>query len=327
MKISKIQKIQKFKFISMISKRLIEMGRIEAETFIQVYTNFEKTEENYNYLDNYNYGEQIIELVRTLSEQTIIEMYTDLFPEESKKDIQEYPNVEELDLGRKDLVLFLSHSHKDVDMVMKIKEQLEKTSWIYCFVAHKDIEPTKKWLEEINKYLRGCHAFVPFLSENFKKSNWCEQEVGFAESRNIPVIPIKINVNPYGFIQEYQALSLEKGDSYVDLAEKIESVILNKDSILSSIAQEKMKQGLDNLKRGFLYSTNKTVAKTILGQLLSFKKGQIPESYIAEINERWRQNHKIKEIENINSFMEKFSGKYILKKDKINRLIENKPMQ
>jgi hypothetical protein len=47
---------------------------------------------------------------------------------------------------------------------------------------------------------------VVFLHKGFHESQWCDQEVGFARARRIPILPITIDERPYGFISKYQAL-------------------------------------------------------------------------------------------------------------------------
>src|SRR6185369_4849425 len=39
------------------------------------------------------------------------------------------------------------------------------------------------------------------------KSEWTDQEVGFAVARNVPMLAVNLGRNPYGFIGKFQALS------------------------------------------------------------------------------------------------------------------------
>ena len=78
---------------------------------------------------------------------------------------------------------------------------------ISTFVAHSDIQPTKEWLEEILCALRTMDALGAYLVEGFPNSAWTDQEVGYALARNVPIIPLKFDRDPYGFIGRFQALS------------------------------------------------------------------------------------------------------------------------
>jgi hypothetical protein len=75
-------------------------------------------------------------------------------------------------------------------------------------VAHEAIEPTRKWQEEIESALRTCDALLAFLTLEFVGSRWCDQEVGFAVARRLLIVPVKIGVDPHGFMGQYQAISV-----------------------------------------------------------------------------------------------------------------------
>jgi hypothetical protein len=76
-----------------------------------------------------------------------------------------------------------------------------------CFVTHEDIHPTKEWQGEIELALFSMEVMVPLLTEGFKESNWTDQEVGVAIGRGIPVVPVRLGKDPYGFIGKYQAVA------------------------------------------------------------------------------------------------------------------------
>jgi len=77
---------------------------------------------------------------------------------------------------------------------------------INSFVAHQDIEPTKDWQNEIEVALVTMDALLALLSPGFSESKWTDQEVGVAVGRRVPVIPVRIGLDPYGFIGKYQAV-------------------------------------------------------------------------------------------------------------------------
>jgi len=86
---------------------------------------------------------------------------------------------------------------------------------ISVFLAHDDIRVSASWRKEILKSLRRCEIFVPILTEAFAKSNWTDQEAGYALGRGALIAPLKVDVDPYGFIGEFHARRL-KSNSVVE---------------------------------------------------------------------------------------------------------------
>ena len=120
--------------------------------------------------------------------------------------------------------VFLSYSSKDKEFAGQLKAELE-TRGFEAFLAHEDIKPTQEWEAEIFKNLKACDAFIPLLSENFAESDWCDQETGFAVSDGKLVIPLKIDIDPYGFIGKIQALKV--GESIPECCDEIVGIIKN----------------------------------------------------------------------------------------------------
>lgn len=133
------------------------------------------------------------------------------------------------------LKLFISHSSKQKNSANKLKDAL-KIHKIDCFVAHEDVKPTLEWQTEIEKALNTMDCFVSIHTEDFNKSPWCQQEIGFAISRNVEIIPIKTRmisdpskeVLPEGFSSKIQAIRAEKLE---DLVTKICSLIEDSEKI------------------------------------------------------------------------------------------------
>jgi hypothetical protein len=109
-------------------------------------------------------------------------------------------------------LVFLSHSHKDVELANSAKEHLEWRFAINLFVAHEDLTPSEEWQTEILRMLRKCDAFIPLLTRNFARSNWTDQETGLALAFKKLIIPIRVDVNPYGFVGKLQALRWDRTD-------------------------------------------------------------------------------------------------------------------
>lgn len=101
--------------------------------------------------------------------------------------------------------VFLSHLAIHKKETSNLQLELRKFG-ISSFVAHVDIEPTKQWQSEIESALSTMDALVALLAVGFKESNWCDQEIGVAIGRQVPIIAVRKGLDPYGFIGKYQAL-------------------------------------------------------------------------------------------------------------------------
>lgn len=123
--------------------------------------------------------------------------------------------------------LFISHSTADKKIATELSAALSLYG-ISSFVAHENIEPSTEWIEEIEKALNTADAFLAFLTKDFEESKWCDQESGIAYGRDIFIFPVKINCDPYGFINKYQALqfSPETEDSLNYLVNKLLETML-----------------------------------------------------------------------------------------------------
>jgi hypothetical protein len=122
------------------------------------------------------------------------------------------------------LRLFLSHVSLHKVKVSQLKVALFDRG-IRAFVAHEDIEPSLEWQDEISLALRSMHALAALITADFHASNWTDQEIGWALGRGIPVIPVQLDVVPYGFIGKIQAIPASF-DDIDSLASNISQVLL-----------------------------------------------------------------------------------------------------
>ncbi len=93
------------------------------------------------------------------------------------------------------------------------------------FVDHDDIEPGKEWQRVIEAALRSCHALAALLHQGVKESNWCDQEVGIAHGLRVPVVPVRLELDPYGFLGSVQAIP-GTGLESKDLARRLIELLL-----------------------------------------------------------------------------------------------------
>ena len=111
------------------------------------------------------------------------------------------------DIWKEGYRVFLSHESNAKVEAPGFKSSLELYG-ITAFLAHEDISPTRLWEEDIKNALASMNAFVPLLTESFHGSNWTDQEIGYALCRNVPIIPVRLGLDPYGFIGKLQAVAL-----------------------------------------------------------------------------------------------------------------------
>jgi len=101
--------------------------------------------------------------------------------------------------------VFLSYLIEYKNIAAKIKRILDDFGF-QSFLAHEDIQPTQDWIKTILEYLNKTQVFLPILTRNFQKSEWVNQEIGYALAKNKLIIPMKIDIDPPGFLLKFQAL-------------------------------------------------------------------------------------------------------------------------
>lgn len=131
--------------------------------------------------------------------------------------------------------MFISHISAKKDHAAQLQSELERFA-ISGFVAHADITPTKEWQNEIELALNTMDAITAMLHDGFKESNWTDQEIGVAIGRNVLVIPIKFDLDPYGFIGKFQAIQAA-GKEFSTIAEKIFTILIQQPKISLRITE------------------------------------------------------------------------------------------
>jgi len=135
--------------------------------------------------------------------------------------------------------VFISHLATFKVQTTSLKTELARYG-IVGFVAHEDIEPTKQWQSEIELGLSTMDALIALLTPEFNDSNWTDQEIGVAIGRQISIVPVRIGLDPYGFIGKYQAIQ-GKGKNPKEIAREIFEVLVSKPVIGQKITTELVK--------------------------------------------------------------------------------------
>lgn len=155
--------------------------------------------------------------------------------------------------GTQPVRVFMSHKYDDRVFIAAVKTLLHEYYGIDAFVAHDNIDPSKKWRDVIRAGLATADMLVAVLHPNFHDSQWCDQEVGWALGRDIPVAAVRRQGEPRGkdgFLEEHQDITLgtTHGGGEWFLARQIFQIALN-----DSRTHEK---GLRALAEAFVHSYN-----------------------------------------------------------------------
>jgi hypothetical protein len=154
--------------------------------------------------------------------------------------------------------LFLSHVSAHKVAVSNLKREL-RAYGVSGFVAHEDIEPSLDWQAEIELALRTMDAMAALLTPEFHESKWTDQEIGIALGLGVFVLPVRLPINPSGFVAKSQGL---RGDltKPVELASLVVDILLKR-----SETHDAMREGLVvGLESAASYAISKLVSTKIV---------------------------------------------------------------
>jgi hypothetical protein len=174
--------------------------------------------------------------------------------------------------------LFITHLAVHKGTADSLKDELEEWG-LDGFVAHKDISPGREWVRVIIAALNTCDALVALLHDGIKVSDWCDQEVGVGLGRGIPVIPVRIDLDPYGLAGVFQGVPWATDRPHTACAGNIVDVLLN-DKRTRALTIEAMVLGLER-------ATSFHMANQIANKLAG--SGGDPLPVMAEQIDRLRQ--------------------------------------
>lgn len=108
--------------------------------------------------------------------------------------------------------IFLSYNSMDRNLASSVKQKL-KTHGFGAFLAHQDIEVSKKWREEIQKHLDTCCALMAIVTKRFRESSWTNQEVGIAIGKGKPVASLIFDTEDLpGFLEAMQGVKAAENE-------------------------------------------------------------------------------------------------------------------
>jgi len=125
-------------------------------------------------------------------------------------------------------ISYSSRSTRDKVTASEIKSRLEAHG-LDVFLAHRDICSGDIWQKTMLIALDSCDIFMPIMTKSIRKSEWANQEMGFAYAlrEKKRFIPIKDGQNPQCMIGKYEALecSYEKGTNKIDYDKTVSIII------------------------------------------------------------------------------------------------------
>lgn len=134
--------------------------------------------------------------------------------------------------------IFASHATSTSSLAGEVKA-LSADLGISAFVDHEDIKVAEQWQDVILKALSTMDVFLAILSSDFKKSFFCNQELGFAiaERRRRryserPLIIMAVmcdDTDPYGFLLGEQAAKVRQA---ADIPSKVLDTLFEQDFYL-----------------------------------------------------------------------------------------------
>jgi hypothetical protein len=125
--------------------------------------------------------------------------------------------------------VFVSHTHPQRQTIAALAHVLDGYGFS-CFVAHDDIEPSREWQDVIELALNTCDVLIAYVTADFSRSDWTDQEVGWALGRELVVIPVRAGADPYGFFGSYQGVPVTDSihGSAVAIARAIAIAVFNR---------------------------------------------------------------------------------------------------
>lgn len=123
--------------------------------------------------------------------------------------------------------IFFSHSSKDKELILSIKNKLNKSTGgvmdIFMSSDGQSIPFGSNWIHKIEDGLQAAKIMFVFVTENSISSGWIYFEAGYAYSKGIQVIPVGIGVDigslkaPLNLLQGFNILSEDSLNNFITI--------------------------------------------------------------------------------------------------------------
>lgn len=108
--------------------------------------------------------------------------------------------------------VFLSHSTKDMNLVLNIRNHLNKAG-ITVYLAEEDLQPGMNLPQKIINNIKSSHCMLVVLTDTGIRSQFVNQEIGIAKGINqriIPMIEKKAKEEMRGLLEGHELIIFEK---------------------------------------------------------------------------------------------------------------------
>lgn len=228
-------------------------------------------------------------------------------------------NPDNLSIWKKGLGrVFISHRDKHKAAARELADALEEFG-VSSFVAHETIPANEEWRKVIVNGLETMEVMVLFLTDDFDKSTYANQEVGYALGKGIPIISLKVgHTDPPGFVSHVQAL---KGSTETPIASAAALFPL----IGKALGKEERLQ--DILITSFVESPSWSDTKTRFDRMAKVVS-KLTDAQLTRIVTGFRDNdqlyqaaHLVSRYERLKKFLERTTGhRFEIEANKIKKL-------
>jgi hypothetical protein len=173
------------------------------------------------------------------------------------------------------LKVFISYSSLDGRIAGLFKKCFEEYAGFSIFLAHEDIAPALEWELKIIKNLREANIIIPLITNNYRNSEFTDQELGMSLAWNKIIIPIKLStINPYGFIKKIQALKCEGNENKIIDAVTFIAFVLTENSEFNKFKEAVIDSVIEAFNKSGSFKTTRIIIR-VLAKIKSFNKDQI----------------------------------------------------
>lgn len=123
--------------------------------------------------------------------------------------------------------IFFSHSSKDKEIILSIKNKLDKATGgvmdIFMSSDGQSIPFGTNWIHKIEEGLQTAKIMFVFVTDNSVSSGWIYFEAGYAYSKGIQVIPVGIGIDigslkaPLNLLQGFNVLSEDSLNNFITI--------------------------------------------------------------------------------------------------------------
>jgi hypothetical protein len=165
------------------------------------------------------------------------------------------------------MTVFISHNHKDKDIVRKLAEDLRRQG-IEVWLDEELIAPGEPWAEKLSRAVEQSDAVLVAMSRNTPESQWQTAEIAFAvaaqkrdvSKRIIPVLIDKDAEVPF-FLKNLLYCDLSDSEAYSrNLSQLVQAILRKPDEPLR--ADEVQRLQLESLRAQQVLLWEKEIALT-----------------------------------------------------------------